>query len=460
VGVAVGLPIVALLLPRLSAIDLTYQIRAGDLMLRAESILRADPFTFTAGGHEWLNQQWGAEVLFSLIFRAGGWPLLICFRALLGGTIGWLLYLSCRAVGAPMKMAAGLTIGGLVLAFAGFILRPQILGLALFALCLWIVTCRSSRPLLLWAIPPVVALWANLHGSFFLGPLLLGLAYVEDRLLRRPSARPTLLVAAVAAFAANLNPFGLRVWGYALGIARNHEITDTIVEWRPPTIRTALGLLFFVSVLAVVLFLARYPGPVPWPTLLSLGVFLLAGLFATRGVFWWALVMPVAVASLIRTPVLEIEPREPRLLLNTAFVAMLVLLGLAFLPWWRGGTRDLGSNLLTDAPRGITAAAASALEPGDRLFNPQLWGSWFEFALRGHLVFVDSRIEVIPVAVWRDYDVVSGARDGWQSVLDRWRIQVVVAERRQQAALIPALRRDPNWLVLYSDAVGEVFVRR
>jgi hypothetical protein len=460
IAVAIALPMVALLLPPLSAIDLAYQVRVGEVMLRTHDLVRTDFLSFTAAGTPWVNQQWGAEVLLAWIARAGGWAALILSRAALGGVIAAFVYLSCRASGAGRKLAAGLTVGGVALAFPGFILRPQILGLALFAAAVWIVASRVSHPARLWVLPVLTVVWANVHGSFFLAPLLLGLAYLEDRLAgRTTAAKRSVIVGVVTVAAALINPYGARVWQYVLTIAGNREITDTIVEWRPPTVRTPVGLLFFVSVLAVAVVLWRIPRPVPPGPLVTLGVFFFMGLFAGRGVYWWGLVAPAVLVPLVRSHVKSSEGEQGDLVLNGAIVAMLLLLGLAFLPWWRGSSRALDSSLLSDAPPGVTAAAARVLRPGDRMFNPQIWGSWFEFALPDHPVFVDSRIEVFSDAVWRDYEAVSGARDGWQEILDRWSIDVVVADRRQQSELIPVISKDPGWVLVHRDAEGAIFVR-
>ena len=74
-------------------------------------------------------------------------------------------------------------------------------------------------------------------------------------------------------------------------------------------------------------------------------------------------------------------------------------------------------GLLTDAPPGITHALEGVLQPGEAFFNAQEWGSWFEFALPDHPVFVDSRFELIPEPAWREYDAVSVGAPGWQDVL-------------------------------------------
>ena len=84
--------------------------------------------------------------------------------------------------------------------------------------------------------------------------------------------------------------------------------------------------------------------------------------------------------------------------------------------------------MLTDAPPGITAALADLAEPGDHVFNPQPWGSWFEFALPGQLVAIDSRIELYPAQVWDDYAKVVAGVDGWQGILHAWDVTFVVVE--------------------------------
>ena len=55
------------------AIDLAYHVQAGELTLHTGEIVRADPFTFTRSGLPWLNQQWGAQVVFASAHRIWGW---------------------------------------------------------------------------------------------------------------------------------------------------------------------------------------------------------------------------------------------------------------------------------------------------------------------------------------------------------------------------------------------------
>lgn len=464
VFVAVFLPVVASLQAQLSTVDLAYHIRAGGQMLDTRSILRTDTFTFTGFGREWLNQQWGAQVLLAQMYRWGGWEGLAVARAVLVGCIFWFAFLAARAAGAGRRHAAWFTVATFLLTLGGLALRPQLFAMALFAATVWLVTDRHRHRGRLWAIPSMVLPWANLHGSFFLPSLLLGLAWLEDRRSDAVMARKLVWLGAVSLLATLANPWGPRVWEYVWRLSTNDVVTGVIQEWQPTTLREVPGVLFFLSVVAVMAILARKASPAPWPSLLTLTVFFFIGLFAIRGVFWWAIVTPPVVARLLAdTPPRKRTGFDDRLgvpPLNRAIAALLVVLFLLFLPWWRGRIPLSPSTpLLDEAPLGITRFLARTLHSGDRIFNAQIWGSWLEFALPQNPVFADSRIEVLPESVWSQYSDISRAKDGWQELLDRWRVVAVVAHREQQRALIPVIRTDPRWHLAYKDRDGYVFTR-
>ncbi len=115
---------------------------------------------------------------------------------------------------------------------------------------------------------------------------------------------------------------------------------------------------------------------------------------------------------------------------------------------------------MVDAPVALTNELGHVLSPGDRIFNVQRWGSWFELSLPDNPVFVDSRIELFPGHVWNDYLSVSNGKEGWDDILDRWGVRAVAANRDQQALLIRLLERDPRWRLVYSDDEGVIFLRR
>jgi hypothetical protein len=124
-----------------------------------------------------------------------------------------------------------------------------------------------------------------------------------------------------------------------------------------------------------------------------------------------------------------------------------------------GGSFRRPGTRVADAPLPLTNELSHLLQPGDRIFNLQRWGSWFELSLPQNPVFVDSRIELFPGRVWNDYLSVSNGRQGWEAILDQWRVQAVAVNTDQQGALIRLMEADSRWRVAYRDDDGVILLR-
>jgi len=338
-------------------------------------------------------------------------------------------------------------------------MRPQLLALPLFASLVWVVAGRHGHPGRLWAAPVLAALCANLHGSFALFPVVVALAWLEDRRRKDVRASRTLLIAGVTVAATLANPFGPRVWTYAYDLSTNPVIRDTINEWKPLTLATVPGWFVIVSALGVVAYLVRRRQPTPWTALVTLALFFLLALSAQRAIVWWGMVVPVVVAGLMSAGQRPDKPpsagsrgpRAPAYAIVGSLVALVVILA----PWWRGTSYE---HFLVAAPPGVTEAATTDLPPGTRTLVHQPWGSWFEFALPDVPVFVDSRIEIIPSDIWHDYGQVGFSGAEWQDVLDRWNVQAIVAAADWD--LLPVLEAPGSgWRLVYQDDDGALFVR-
>lgn len=457
VFLAIALPIVASLLASMSTVDLAYHLRAGGETLSAGAIPTVDTWTFTAAGRPWVDQQWGAQVLLAVTERLGGWTGLAILRAVLTGVI-----FACIAVigvrrGLDARTAALLAIVAFVVAAPAMALRPQLLGMACFAVVLSLVTDRRAHPGRLWLVPVIVAIWANLHGSFFLGPVVLGLAWLEDLHDRIAASHRTLIVAVVSVAAACLTPFGPLVWVYAVALSVNPEVTSRITEWQPTSLRDVPGILFFASAMALVVLIARRGRATPWPTLAWLAVFFAIGIYAQRGLAWWPLGAAAAVAGTLIPAAASRAPVDTPLMrrLNLVVAAGLILAAVALLPAWR--PIDPGTHtpvgVLADAPSGITAALRTSSAPGDRVFNPQVWGSWFVYALPDRRVAIDSRIEFFSAQTWSDYERVLAGVEGWEAQLVAWEVDIVVVEGTDRSGLGARLLR-AGWREVYRDSDG------
>src|SRR5207248_6562677 len=136
--------------------------------------------------------------------------------------------------------------------------------------------------------------------------------------------------------------------------------------------------------LAVAALLGSRNRAVPWPSLLWLGAFFALGLFAVRGVFWWAVAAPPIVAATLhdgRVPgPVRREQGDSRSLAHTALGGVVVALAILMIVLQWVGHVDRNSppqRSVDSAPLSLTSVVRRVVRPGMRMFNAQRWGSWF-----------------------------------------------------------------------------------
>lgn len=449
------------LMSRMSSVDLAYHLRAGEAILSTRGVPSVDTFTFSVAGRVWLDQQWGAQLVLTLVSRAGGWVGLAMFHAALVGATFWFLWLACRARGASARLSAALTLSGFVVCFLNAGMRPQTMAYPLFTATLWILAGRQAHPRRLWLLPILIAVWANVHGSFPLGLFLIVLAWVEDRRDHAATKNSTLPVAVVGLLATVVGPYGIGVWRYTIDVSTNERILGYIQEWGPTTIRSIDGALFFLSALASVAFLARRGTKTDVLSLVWLGSFFLLGLSLARGEVWWGFVFPVTMAGLIvESRSSTAAEQRGSLVMNLLVVSALIAFVAVGLPQFRdrADPSSGSTSLLSSAPQRLVEAVQRESPPHARLFVTLAFASWFEYASPANPVFVDSRIELFPKDVWADYVAVIGARVGWQGILDRWRVDAIVLQAGD-STIAAMIEQDPAWRLVYRDGSGTVFVR-
>ncbi|MBT3193312.1 MAG: hypothetical protein HN341_12225, partial [Verrucomicrobia bacterium] len=195
-------------------------------------------FSFTEPDHVWVNHEWLAEYILHHAHRLYGNPGLLLLKVLLGFALIGILYRSMR------KQCRSAPVRVLMLAIVmstmgyGFSTRPHLFTYILIASLLSALLRPKPHPTLLLIAAPLGCLWANLHGAFFIGQILLLLAAACAALKRTTghanSWRPTILLgaAAVAFFLGSLlTPYGLGLWGFvseSAGIFR-----PILSEWAP-----------------------------------------------------------------------------------------------------------------------------------------------------------------------------------------------------------------------------------
>ena len=443
------------------AVDLAYHLKVGQLMVAEHAVPRTDVLAWTTAGRPWLDQNWGAQLVLYGIWRLGGLPLLTVVSAALTVASWALVAAACRRRTADLRLVAGAVLAGYAVSAAAFSVRPELFSLLLFAAELYLLEVARARPRVALAIPLLMPLWANLHGAFVVGIGLLVIEALAAAWRRDRAGAVRYLLVTVAGIAGLLvNPWGVRVLGYAVSLPTNQVVTRIVSEWGPTNPRHLTGILAVgaLGLLVVALVRAPAPGRVP-EQLLRMAVLGGLALWAVRGVAWFGLALPIALCALAR----ERPPRPAADDRGTPAVSVLVLVVLAVA--LAAAAPPLGRILFGPRPEMTYAPVAAAdwlaanPQPG-RMLNFQPWGSYLELRLGPEVqVAFDSRIELPPADRWDRYQAMLTGRWDTERLLEDWGIGHVVMSRRSAPALAELLERSGHWRVAFASGDQRVYVR-
>lgn len=160
--------------------DLWWQIRTGQWILEKGRVPRADPFSFTHYGQDWINIKWGFEVIAAWISNLAGPESVFILQVLVSLLIMGLLLRFLRKLG--LQNAETWLFLGLLFLFGTeyrMIGRPEMfshLFSLLFIYLLWLYREDPKKGLTrLLLLVPLQLVWTNLHEAYGLGPIIIGL---------------------------------------------------------------------------------------------------------------------------------------------------------------------------------------------------------------------------------------------------------------------------------------------
>ena len=253
------------LIPTEADPDLWGHLRFGLDTLGSGAIVRPDTYSYLSGlsgAYPWINHEWLAEAIMASVWRDFGAGGLIALKVAIGlfVAIAVCRHLTRRDV--PLLGALLMTAYGMAILLPGLrSMRPQAFTYLAFALLLvWVH--RASRGPVGWLapVPPLMAVWANLHGGFVAGLGVLGLCVVTRPFQLRGRRSGALAIAAASVAATLITPYGWTLWTF---LASTLGPRPEIVEWQGVSLVTVQGLAYLAVAGAGVtgLFLSQRPRP-------------------------------------------------------------------------------------------------------------------------------------------------------------------------------------------------------
>ena len=443
--------------------DLGWHLAAGDLIRTQGHIPFRDPWSFTAGGRQWFNISWLWDVFASLLFQHANFGGLIIFVVACGAAIvGYLASLCLRGGASPMAVCISVLPACLLYpAFAAF---PNIylaaspnISTMLFCVIFYGECLKRTRRVFL--LPAIMLLWANLHGGFMLGFLIVGV-FCGVALLRRDWVNFKILgfVGCACFVATFINPLG---WHLYEGVAATlgNFAQDYITEWwpyyrnitLPGSIPSILYILIFVA------FELRDRELRPIEARLLSWLFLFLGLYQFRYMAFFFIFSTVPLA-------LHLDRLLPKRANNFAVERALLFAGIVAACALPLVYRQIDPAI--GLPQMLSERDVLYLEthfPRARLLNHWNYGGILIFRTRGAIpVFVDGRASTAyPDALLRDYFKLGQAEvdaTAWDTVLAKYHIDTVLWVKAHDA-LRRFLVGKRDWKEAYTGSYASIYVR-
>lgn len=419
--------------------DLWWQRWLGELILRTHHLPSAlGSETFTATGAPWLPQEWFLSMLVALAMLHGWFGVLSVLVAAIPVGVLLSIYARSHDQAAPMDIAVALLLCGIALQ-GSFGVRAQVLGWGCFAAFLLFLQRRDGW---YYAAIPAVVLWANVHASAMLAPILLTariVGAVGDRGVSELRTSRDLRILPFVAIALLCTPFGWHLPAYSVAFAVS-PIRQYIQEWQPATF-SDLGFLFGAFPLALLIAAGGLRAALRNKTeTIPIAMLFVAMLLAIRNVPLFAIAAaPLAAQSLDATfPALRRFADRVAGLERFAIVTTIIafaLSGIAF-AWSRQRA----------APRVLPTAVIARLALGGephRLFCENFSDCSIALQYSNLRVFIDGRCDPYPIDIWNAYISTIRLAPSWKSTLLGNHVNAIVASRGSHFA--KALAADRLW---------------
>lgn len=472
--------------------DTGWHVRTGQWILAHHQVPRVDVFSYTAPGKPWFAWEWLWDVAFAVIYNHGGLgSVVLVSLVVICLTFAMLYRVLLRKCGNPLVAiavtclaAAGTTIHWLA--------RPHLFSMLFMVVFLDVLDrAYEGKKALLWVLPPLIAVWTNIHGGFFVGIVLvgayaggelIGAAVGENRYERIASARASLpyIYASLGCLAATLiNPYTYHLHEHLVKFLGDSFYINNIGEYLPTDFRNQAAIYLELE-LALGLFAAIWWGArrryaevlmiLGWAHLSLVIVrnaplyMIIAAPIVVQPVTEWLRALgsaPVAgwirrIPKAVESTAEEMLPMERPWRTHLVPAAVVVLLAVAI----QAAPADNKFLHARYDPKKYPEAALTYLsQPGLRIFTHDEWGDYLLYNLspKGVKVFVDGRLDMYGHKFDQAYIDVLNVKYDWQATLDKYGVNTILMP--VDAPLTGAIKESSRWRAVYDDTRAILFRR-
>ena len=435
--------------------DTGVHIRIGDWVREHGRVPSVDLFGWSKPAGDWFAYEWLSGVIMSAANEAAGLKGVVLIFATLLALVPAFMALQAVWRGASGVVLVPLVLLGTSVLNIHFLARPHVFTLLFLAIATWTIERDRREPSSkIWLLVPLMAVWANLHGGFFIVFPLMALLVLGEFLEGNRRAALRYSGVGLASAAATLaNPYGWKLHAHVIEYLRSDWVIRFVDEFQSPKFRSEtmlsfLILLFLGLAAAGTLFARKKYVEVLWIAFLSY-----CALTSVRHTTIWAVVLiPIVAEEMTRwwPATHRMIPFELRSMTAWPAVAVAAVAMLPIVDWPTQFPRELFPISMEAKHRDLLKSA--------RVFTTDQWADyliWTNFPEQR--VFMDARHNYYGEKIGNEFLTVANGLPGWRKVQKRYQFEAYLWPANTPLESI--LTEAPEWRVLDRDSQAVLFVR-
>ena len=424
-------------------------------------------YSFTHGEHRIVNHHWLSGLLFALAHTLTGF---LCVHILFIVTTlcAFFLFFDTGRRLSNVWIALWVSVLLLPLIADRTEVRPEAFGYLFAGLLLWLFLRESRREIplmILWIVPLIILLWTNMHASFPVGLMIIGLScicelirYRQHRSVPRARIKHLVCITGASFLVTLMNPSFLAGALYPFSILRDagYAVMENQSIWFLETWGFSKPPFFFVKVCTVLL-IAGIVYAI-WIKKIQ-DVFLYVCLSALILLMSWLAVRHMTLLGFMLVPtfcVLLLLLWQTHAIQKKGISILALLIVSASLVWQ--GTQLSNRWIVLGLEPGVHKAATfmrrNSIQPP--FYSNFDIGGYMIYHFYPIKVYADNRPEAYPPHFWRDlYVPMQQDQAVWLQELQKYRFNAIVLYYRDRTTwaqtFIKNRLQDPAWVPVFAD---------
>lgn len=443
--------------------DFGWHYQMGKLITSTGVVPKLDQFSYTINNFLYVDHEWLTDVFIYKLYGIFGmaglsilWSIMAVFTLSISiFKINPLKKLSIKFKNIIVIQLSTLLLGcGLVMPQFG--IRPQIISWLFLSILLWLLSGWENLKLIKFIIPILFLIWANLHGGFALGLVILGIVLAIKSLKDKKNSLLNLAIFIFSVLVTLVNPYGINLWREIISTFLSASLRGGIEEWKP--FWTGLNICYPLIVVFSSILIVRFRKYFSLEYIILFMVLFAMSVNAQINLPFFTIIacsFLISGITLFEKESMKIKFGKERF--NKALKFFLVLTVFIFFLSTFFAFRNAG--LLSENnfyPKNAISYISNNLPSGE-IFSNYNWGGYLIWKLPNKKVFIDGRM-----AHWLDImnfqtEIISGKVD-YKTVFTKYNIRMVLWPKSDKRGNFIDRIKQNGWHIVYADEISEVLV--